>query len=472
MHNFDKGFIKLLQTQLKLDFHNREIADEKVLSCFPQSLRRKVIRKLYLSSLIRSDLMKGIRQQFIDEFLSSCRVELFSPGEEILLRGGSSTDLYLLVEGSVRLFPLGNGKGEDDKPLRGKSDFGASSIPDSDATGFHRMAGAEDMVAGEFINDISFFTDSPESYTVRPIVVCKTLTISQAVFKVLAHDHPGSTGKILKNLLDKVARLAEDTEAPRSVVIPKNMTKHVAGSLYGDSSYHSGMDLDPSIHALDVQRSIIAAQHQSSFSKLQDLIKLHINKHKDVETTRFLFAASRSDTATISLMCDHGFDPDSADYDFRTALMVSAMKGHTETVRLLLEYGANPNLVDMHGSSALYEATKSGSEATMEELLKHRAGLCMEDNHAASLLCQAVFDGDVIKLRRLLRANIHVNASDYDKRAAVHIAGAEGNLAALKVLIEHGADLTMQDRWGNTAYSEAKNADAGQIINYLEQLET
>ena len=65
-----------------------------------------------------------------------------------------------------------------------------------------------------------------------------------------------------------------------------------------------------------------------------------------------------------------------------------------------------------------------------------------------------VLDGDTVALRRLLKANINVDAADYDKRCAVHIACAEGNLVALKVLVEAGADLTVLDRWNNTGMDE------------------
>ena len=203
---------------------------------------------------------------------------------------------------------------------------------------------------------------------------------------------------------------------------------------------------------------------------MQDLVQMHINKQKDDHTTRFLFAASRDDTTTISLMCGQGFDPDSADYDNRTALMVASMKGNTEAVIKLLEYQANPNRVDMHGSSALYEAAKNGHETTMDALLKHGAELCMDESQAASTLCQTVFDSDILTLRRLLRARIQINASDYDKRAAVHIAAAEGNVAALKVLVELGADLTLKDRWNNSIEDEAKAANAGPVLEYLKTL--
>lgn len=77
---------------------------------------------------------------------------------------------------------------------------------------------------------------------------------------------------------------------------------------------------------------------------------------------------------------------------------------------------------------------------------------------------------DVILLRRLLKAGINVDAVDYDKRAAVHIAAAEGNVAALKVLVEDGANLDARDRWGNTASEEEKSAKATLAREFLTTL--
>ena len=121
----------------------------------------------------------------------------------------------------------------------------------------------------------------------------------------------------------------------------------------------------------------------------------------------------------------------------------------------------------MHGSTALLEAVKNGHENTMNLLFEYGAQLCMRESLAASVLCQAVFDGDILLLKRLLRAGIQVNAADYDKRTAAHIAAAEGNVAAIRVLAQHGADLSLPDRWGNTVQDEAERSNARQLLEYL-----
>jgi ankyrin repeat protein len=286
--------------------------------------------------------------------------------------------------------------------------------------------------------------------------------MSRSAYTLIAHDHPGSVGKILQNLLSKVEDAAEGMRSAPDLNLPTRLELLNAGSEYAYSEHSSLAD--------KVQRTDASIQNEAALTTFQDLIKMHINKQKDVQITRFLYAASRGDTKTISLMCDHGIDPNDADYDSRTALMEAAMKGNAETVKMLLDYQANPNLVDMHGTSALYEASRNGHETTMNELLNHDAKLCMDESKAASTLCQAVSNGDILTLRRLLQAGIQVNAGDYDRRTAVHIAAAEGNVAAIKVLIEFGADLTVRDRWNNTIYIEAKRAGAGQLLDYLKTL--
>ena len=151
--------------------------------------------------------------------------------------------------------------------------------------------------------------------------------------------------------------------------------------------------------------------------------------------------------------------------------MVASMKGNVDVVTKLLEYHCDPNLQDVHGTTALMEAVKHNHEDVCSILLASGAHLSLCESQAASTLCQAVFDGDTMFLRRLLKANIQVNAADYDKRTAAHIAAAESNHLALQALVEHGADLSLKDRWGSTPEDEAKRVNAVKILDYLRSLE-
>eukprot|EP00543_Licmophora_paradoxa_P013534 CAMPEP_0202466614 /NCGR_PEP_ID=MMETSP1360-20130828/69310_1 /ASSEMBLY_ACC=CAM_ASM_000848 /TAXON_ID=515479 /ORGANISM="Licmophora paradoxa, Strain CCMP2313" /LENGTH=350 /DNA_ID=CAMNT_0049090819 /DNA_START=63 /DNA_END=1115 /DNA_ORIENTATION=- len=332
--------------------------------------------------------------------------------------------------------------------------------------------------------------------------------MTRSTYQQIANDHPGSVGKILKNLLDKVERMAEEkginprqhltttlsllnagsefdesidnqsfknndpTEAQEGTETNSAATRKRKGKLEATSEGSpDDIDISDMGNNSDLHGSVGAVQTFAAMTSIRELITMHIHKQKDDHTTRFLFAASRGDIPTIRRMCDQGFDPNSSDYDSRTGLMVAAMKGNTDVVKKMLEYHANPNLVDMHGTSALFEATRNGHENTIRVLMNFGAKLMMEPHFAASTLCQAVFEGDILFLRRLLKSGIAVDAHDYDKRTAIHIAAAEGNVAAVRALVENGANLHALDRWNNTVYDEAKSANAGKVLEYLDGLE-
>lgn len=332
MHDFDRRFRKRLRTQAKLFFKNREVADEEVLKNLPISIRRKVLRKLYMPSLVTTSLMKGIRQQFVDAFLTNCTVEIFSPGEEILQRGSQSSDLYLIVDGTIT---LSDTLALETQHVQLRDDTMSQSLRDAtsvaDSEGNHSGSPSKQLGPGHFINDISFFTETPQTETIRTVTVCKTLTLNQAAYKMMANDHPGSIGKILSNLLRKVEEQADEIGQPTM-----NLTKRLevlrAGSVYDLDASRASQNMESldtendTSESFDIHQAVASIQARSAVASCQDVIKMHIDKMKDDHTTRFLFAASRDAAPVICLMCDQGFDPNSADYDKRTALMVASSK--------------------------------------------------------------------------------------------------------------------------------------------------
>lgn len=85
------------------------------------------------------------------------------------------------------------------------------------------------------------------------------------------------------------------------------------------------------------------------------------------------------------------------------------------------------------------------------------------------LLCSAAADGDVVALRRLLEAGADVNAADYDGRSPVHLAATHGQLEAVEVLVDHGARLDVADREGSTPLGEAVRHGHDAVARLLER---
>jgi len=51
----------------------------QVLVIFPTTIRRRILRHLYLRQVRSAYLFKGVRQKFIDALLGVARIELFMP---------------------------------------------------------------------------------------------------------------------------------------------------------------------------------------------------------------------------------------------------------------------------------------------------------------------------------------------------------------------------------------------------------
>lgn len=64
---------------LKLHFNNVNRNDEGVLRAYPSTIRRRVLRFLYLDVLHGSTLFDGAKQRFLDALLAAARVEAYLP---------------------------------------------------------------------------------------------------------------------------------------------------------------------------------------------------------------------------------------------------------------------------------------------------------------------------------------------------------------------------------------------------------
>lgn len=197
-----------------------------------------------------------------------------------------------------------------------------------------------------------------------------------------------------------------------------------------------------------------------------------IARRDENDITQFLFASAKGDTTTVRAMLQKGFVVDSTDYNGRTGLMLAAVRGHSAMVKVLLGAKAQPNKLDNMGNTALFEACIHQHDGIIQLMLEHGGTLDLESLQVklATVLCTAVYSGDVQLLRRLLMAKAPADCGDYDRRTALHIAAAEGNVPAARVLLENGhANMDCKDRWGRTPLDDAANSSSKPMIEYLER---
>jgi len=168
--------------------------------------------------------------------------------------------------------------------------------------------------------------------------------------------------------------------------------------------------------------------------------------------TAFLFAAREGDIATAQVMLDAGVDINHTGVDNESALVVSAMNKRYTFAKFLLDHGADPNVADAVGRAALYGALDARNEDW--SALPQRK----EDDPLPSLeLIQSLLEHGANPNARLTknlpgRSGMDSGDTTLDEGTTpIMRAARSGDAASVRVLLEHGADLTLATKDGNTA---------------------
>ena len=208
----------------------------------------------------------------------------------------------------------------------------------------------------------------------------------------------------------------------------------------------------------------------------------------DGPATELCRAAARADLERLrELVRNKGYDVNAADYDKRTAMHLAASEGKLKVVRLLVdELKADHSPRDRWGGTPMNDATRHqhldvvdylrsagaqlGSAVARDE--GHRpvgSSPIRSDNGPAAELCDAAARADLERLRELVRnKGYDVNAADYDKRTAMHLAASEGKLKVVRLLVgELKADHSPRDRWGGTPMNDATRHQHLDVVDYL-----
>ena len=170
----------------------------------------------------------------------------------------------------------------------------------------------------------------------------------------------------------------------------------------------------------DSKSPLVTAVKNGDLDSVKVLFKHHL--HIGVPFREGLFLSAVNGNTDI-LRC---FIENKADVDARTGnchctlLIVASKYGHTNAVNVLLQYGANVALTDKSGRTALHFA--AGSSDNSCEILR-----CLIENGA-----------DIDKVRN-------------DNQTPLMIAAQKGHVSVATFLIEHGANVDLQDENGNTA---------------------
>ncbi len=167
--------------------------------------------------------------------------------------------------------------------------------------------------------------------------------------------------------------------------------------------------------------------------------------------TPLMYAAREGAIDSARILCDAGADVNLADPDGSTPLLLAIANGHYDTAALLLQKGADPNATDSTGMAALYAAVDMN---TLGEVFG-RPNRPSSDHMSALDLMKLLLDRGAnvnqgLKSATLQRA--HTPGEPTLNAGATPIARAAraGDVAALELLIAHGADVSQPLKNGTT----------------------
>ena len=179
--------------------------------------------------------------------------------------------------------------------------------------------------------------------------------------------------------------------------------------------------------------------------------------------TPLLFAAREGCAACETVLLDAGADINVVDPEQRTALILALMNGHYDAAALLIERGIDINMPDQAGRTALYAAV---DDHTMPS--SNRPAPKEIDNRLTSLDIVRLLLSKGAKVDAQLRAQVPYRTKlDRGGDGALGIgttplirAGKGGDVAVIKLLLEHGANAKATTRNGVSAVMMAANVNA------------
>jgi ankyrin repeat protein len=148
-----------------------------------------------------------------------------------------------------------------------------------------------------------------------------------------------------------------------------------------------------------------------------------------------------------------------------TALHYAARAGHCDVVEILLRYQADVNARDHRGGTAMLEACHGGpwksgpAEEIIQRLLDHNAELD---------LCQAAAMGRTDLIATILDRDVAlIDFPDNQGNTALFHAAHNNRFAAVKLLVERGADVNRSDAVGIAALHRTSGECSDELVQYL-----
>ena len=155
----------------------------------------------------------------------------------------------------------------------------------------------------------------------------------------------------------------------------------------------------------------------------------------------------------LQAIISHGADLNATNKSNETALMRACRMGNEDAISVLLNAGADPNIAHADGYISLHGAIKKGcSKEVLEAIISHGADVNATNKANNTALMCACLDGNIDAIYVLLQAGADPNIAHANGNTCLHIAIGKGCCKdVLEAIISHSADVNATNKSNETA---------------------
>ena len=181
-----------------------------------------------------------------------------------------------------------------------------------------------------------------------------------------------------------------------------------------------------------------------------DVVELLIELNAEVDSTTLQdstplkAAAFNGYLDIVSCLVEHGADVNARQSFDRTPLMITCSNGHVNVATYLVEHGANIHLQDKDGCTCLHFAAEGGRVEMVTKLLgigvKENQDYVNARNHSGSTpLMRTCYNGHVNVATYLVEQGANIHLQDEDGDTCLHYAAEGGHVEVVSKLLAVGA---------------------------------
>jgi ankyrin repeat protein len=218
--------------------------------------------------------------------------------------------------------------------------------------------------------------------------------------------------------------------------------------------------LDPSIKHSGVSMLHMAARNDTDVRILKLLLENEVNvdSKTDMQDTALKLASRNGNLCGMTLLLKWGADVNMKDRGGNTPLHFSVISGYPETIQLLLDCGADIRAKNKSGVSVLHCASVAVS-TSIATLICNGANLEERDQDMRTPFLSAVDVRNDAAVRLLMNADADVTVVDMDGNSAIHFAARDGDIQLVNKLIHLGVPVNRDNLYGQNPLRLAISAE-------------